>query len=726
MAISIAAVAVLVLSAAGSEPPALVPGSVEVQRLVHLGQLWSTVKTFHPALFTTDLDWDAALIEAEPRVRSARTKEEYAAALEAMLARLGDPVCTHLVWEPAKPVKEVPPRKEAVRWADGKVLVLSLIGIPWSKEREVETQAKKLLPLARAVVVDLRDDNASEAQLFFLRDEIGGLHAAGAPRMVYLEHRGYRPQVGSTWGGYGSYLIAREPDTLRPRPGRPAIPVTFVVRPSIGMLPTVLAFQAAGNGRIVSDGPLTEEAVVVQQSVELGEGLSALVRGAVLDGGFPGADLVADPAKAVDEAIRLSGTGMPRARSRSPNHRGTGSWKPDKTYADTPYPTEPLRVLAGLRLWSVVQWFYPYRHLLTEDWDQVLAMFLPRLIGARNAEEYAFTLAEMSTHIADGHTGVRGFASLDAVVGRAQAPVTVRLIEGKYLITQILEAEAASGVRVGDEITAVGGQPVSARVAQLGPLLAASTLEAHRHRIAGVLLTGPEGSTATVDLVGADGERRSATLKRSERYWGQKPSGPSFKVLATNIGYIDLRVLTPDGVAAAMQGVRSTRALIIDLRCYPNGVFPMLGRFLNQRQAKVAALIYEPRISAEEPTGLFSFEQGLGAPAGWTYGGPVVTLLDERARSQSEHTALWIEAAHGTTFIGSPTAGANGDVTVATLPGGGSLSFTGHDIRHADGRQLQRVGIVPDVEARPTVAGIRAGRDEVLEVAVKWIDAHVK
>jgi len=104
----------------------------------------------------------------------------------------------------------------------------------------------------------------------------------------------------------------------------------------------------------------------------------------------------------------------------------------------------------------------------------------------------------------------------------------------------------------------------------------------------------------------------------------------------------------------------------------------------------------------------------------------VVTLVDERAISQSEHTALWIEAAHGTTFVGSPTAGANGDVTNASLPGGGRLYFTGHDVRHADGRQLQQVGIVPDVEVRPTVAGIRAGRDEVLEVALKWVDAHVK
>ncbi len=72
---------------------------------------------------------------------------------------------------------------------------------------------------------------------------------------------------------------------------------------------------------------------------------------------------------------------------------------------------------------------------------------------------------------------------------------------------------------------------------------------------------------------------------------------------------------------------------------------------------------------------------------------------------------------------GSQTAGANGDVTNLSLPGGLFVSFRGHDVRHADGRQLQRVGLRPDVEVRPTLEGIRAGRDEVLERALAFLDA---
>ena len=96
-------------------------------------------------------------------------------------------------------------------------------------------------------------------------------------------------------------------------------------------------------------------------------------------------------------------------------------------------------------------------------------------------------------------------------------------------------------------------------------------------------------------------------------------------------------------------------------------------------------------------------------------------LIDERTISQAEHTGLFFEAANGTKFIGSPTQGANGDVTNFWLPGGISVRFSGQGVWHADGRQLQRVGLQPTVEVRPTLAGIRAGKDEVLDRAIEYL-----
>jgi C-terminal processing protease CtpA/Prc len=101
-------------------------------------------------------------------------------------------------------------------------------------------------------------------------------------------------------------------------------------------------------------------------------------------------------------------------------------------------------------------------------------------------------------------------------------------------------------------------------------------------------------------------------------------------------------------------------------------------------------------------------------------------LINEFAFSQSEHTCLFFESATDVTFIGTPTNGANGDVTNLVLPGGIYVNFTRSDVRHADGRQLQRVGIQPHIRAEPTPQGFRDQRDEVLEAALKHLDAVVK
>jgi C-terminal processing protease CtpA/Prc len=144
---------------------------------------------------------------------------------------------------------------------------------------------------------------------------------------------------------------------------------------------------------------------------------------------------------------------------------------------------------------------------------------------------------------------------------------------------------------------------------------------------------------------------------------------------------------------------------------------------INTKESVYAASYRCPFVAASGfSDGGFKFVQPMpdrnGKPF---YRGKTVMLIDERAISQSEHTGLFFEAPNGTTVIGSPAIGANGDVTTLTVPGGIVISFSGHDARHADGRQLQRVGLIPQIEVRPTIRGIREGRDEVLERAQKYL-----
>jgi hypothetical protein len=192
-------------------------------------------------------------------------------------------------------------------------------------------------------------------------------------------------------------------------------------------------------------------------------------------------------------------------------------------------------------------------------------------------------------------------------------------------------------------------------------------------------------------------------------------------MLDGNVGYADLDRLEVAEVPKVFELFRDTVGIIFDMRGYPRGTAWAIAPRINTRKPTAAALFYRPLLVGGSGRERLSFEQGLPPTTTEVYSRPTVMLIDERTISQAEHTGLFFKAANNTTFVGSSTIGANGDVTTFLLPGGLRVSFTGHDVRWPDGRQLQRIGLVPDVEVRPTIAGIRAGRDEVLEKGVAYL-----
>lgn len=165
------------------------------------------------------------------------------------------------------------------------------------------------------------------------------------------------------------------------------------------------------------------------------------------------------------------------------------------------------------------------------------------------------------------------------------------------------------------------------------------------------------------------------------------------------------------------------------MRGYPNGtawaIAPRLSEIVSPELAVFnCPLVFGPNLRTGEMAwsrASYQFMQTVPYRGEPKYQGKIVVLINEDAVSQAEHTCLFLEQVADVTFIGSPTMGANGDVTNFGIPGGIRLSFSGQGVRHADGRQLQRLGIQPDIPCKPTIAGIRAGKDEVLERAIEFV-----
>jgi len=121
--------------------------------------------------------------------------------------------------------------------------------------------------------------------------------------------------------------------------------------------------------------------------------------------------------------------------------------------------------------------------------------------------------------------------------------------------------------------------------------------------------------------------------------------------------------------------------------------------------------------------GNFSFTPNLsvGGNDNGTYQGKVAILINEETQSQAEYTTMAFQTSPNNKVFGSTTAGADGNISAIILPGKIRTMISGIGVYYPDGTETQRVGIVPDVEVKPTIKGLTEGKDEVLEKALEWI-----
>lgn len=733
-----------------------------VTRLVGLAKVWGAVKYFHPSLAYRELDWDKALIEAIPKVRVATTPQEYRAALNQMLAVLDD-ASTRAEIETeapaAPPTQGAAPAGEPVR-TEGGVLIIDAMRIAEIGARD-NTALRVLLgkigeavPSAKAVVIDARraaqaDDFAAYFFDGLLREILPQLLDSnvtlGSSR--HRMHNGYATQTGGASFYYSAFANVA-PQTLAGRNKAKTPPLLFIVNEHSPSAAEMLGgLQQAGRAYVIQEGERAPEAGGGTFTLELPDGVKARLRTSELvnpDGsvGF-GADAVVPKVAGEDAAMREALRAAQENKVGQANRKTAATLTPlvgqkEKTYAEMEFPSAEYRLLALFRYWNVINYFYPYKHLIEDTWATVLPRYIPKFEADKDAAEYQLTVRELVTEMHDSHGNVQNANASAERLGTYLPPIILRHVENQTVVTKILDDKLP--VKVGDVVLDVDGEPIEKRIEFLSRYTAASTPQALMRSVHSNLLRGQKETVARLRVRGADGQTREVELPRSfgraeqaKLFAAMQRSTPVVQVLPSGYGYVDLARLQAGEVDKMFETIKETPAVIFDMRGYPNGTAWPIAPRLSEKRMPVAALFSRPLLEAtalsdselaESPN--YTFAQRIPERRGDVYKGQVVVLINEDAISQAEHTCMFFEAATDVTFVGTPTTGANGDVTYMVLPGNLAISFTGHNVRHADGRQLQRIGIQPTIKVAPTIGGVVAGRDEILEAAVKHLQASLK
>jgi carboxyl-terminal processing protease len=194
-----------------------------------------------------------------------------------------------------------------------------------------------------------------------------------------------------------------------------------------------------------------------------------------------------------------------------------------------------------------------------------------------------------------------------------------------------------------------------------------------------------------------------------------------WKILKDGMGYIKINDLGSDDTVsefdAALEQVRRTRGLIIDLRATQSGgntsvAEPIMGRLIERRMP----------YQKGTPIRGASWTREVSPTGGWTYKAPLVVLVGRWTASMGEGIAIGLDAMKRATIVGTRMAGLNGAVFDLELPNTKiKFNYAAEKLFHTNG--TPREDFVPPVSVKLTG---KETEDLILEVGIRTLNKLLK
>jgi hypothetical protein len=363
--------------------------------------------------------------------------------------------------------------------------------------------------------------------------------------------------------------------------------------------------------------------------------------------------------------------------------------------------------------WNVFRHFYPYWAEAAVDWDARLRPQLETAWSAETRGAHRDALRALVADARDGHAGV-----LDVLVAeeRASLPVRFRVVEDRIVIT----ASAVPEAPVGAVVSQFDGLPMAQKLEKAMRLSSGTT---QWQQVCAELELAAGRKNASVELtVDTATGRRELTLPYDVSQPPLEKRPEPLIELESGVWYVDLTRTEMAQVTPKLEILADARGIVFDVRGNANNAGIDILRHLidapeSDRWMHVAKLV--------GPFGQSTGWQSSGwdlKPISPRLKGKIAFLTDGRAISYTESVMGYVADRKLGTVFGSTTAGTNGGIVFFGVPGGFRLSLSGLRVTRHDGRSPHHlVGIKPDIPVAPTIAGLRAGRDEVLERAMAFM-----
>lgn len=393
------------------------------------------------------------------------------------------------------------------------------------------------------------------------------------------------------------------------------------------------------------------------------------------------------------------------------------------------------RYMLGLvKYWNVIEYFFPYKPLMDEDWAKVFYEKILEFSSIKTDEDYLTVLKKLSAKLNDSHVDVEDEKVNDVNVYKL--PFSIVVAENQMVIKNINDSLSnIYNIKTGDVIDEIDGKNYNDFWQEYSELYAYSTPQGGKDFFKTYLFLRFNYYDSTIIAKVKRNQEERIIIFQTIRLQDfirlrvkQNPTG-NFRSISEQIGYIEYPEMGYFELGKAFRKLKNKGYLILDFRGHTYGLIHWrLLNFVGNKKVPFAKY-YQPNHAYP---GVFSnpkeVKHNILPKFRSSYKGKIVVLINEENLSAMESVLMAIQLRKpNATFIGSTTQGCDGQKNLVILPGNRKIWFTGQgDWQYPDGTQFQRIGIQPDIYVEPTVESIRIGEDIVLNRATEHIESLIK
>lgn len=371
--------------------------------------------------------------------------------------------------------------------------------------------------------------------------------------------------------------------------------------------------------------------------------------------------------------------------------------------------------------WNVLKHSFPYWDDASKKAEDIWDLALSKSFNDKTDVDFLKTLKLMCAPLNDGHMFIDSWGDEK----KATIPILFDFAENKVVVKKVTDSLLKAKIKPGDILKTVDGVNALKLLNDCNSYYSGSNQWKLSKSILN-FLNGPVGSTAKASFA-RDNKTFNLDIERNHETneyiaGSDRNNKPDTSWIKPGIFYINLNKTT---TAKHMDELQKAHSIIIDMRGYLSEETETFAQHLINKPLKGNNRFFIPEILYPDFERINYVKSIMELTPSLPYiKAKVYILIDGTSQSASESFTGLYKDFKLATIVGQPSSGTNGNINYMILPAGYRIAYTGMLTKNTDGSKHHLNGVIPDVPVKPTLKGIKAGEDQILNKAIELAEKN--